>query len=596
MLDTLPMQDFTNALGWTLIHFLWQGVAIVGAYWLLTRLLRAEQAQARYWAGLAAYLASAVAPVITFTWQFGNAGSEVVTRNLSLPAMSVVNGYPVSAGAFLREALEPALPVVVVLWAIGVTVLSSRTFIGWMGARRMTRVGAEPIGAELQAVTVQLATKLGIRRGVRVLRSTLVRVPTVIGWIKPVVLMPASVITRLPASQLEMIIAHELAHVRRNDYLVNLLQLVVETLFFYHPGIRWLSRQVRAEREHCCDDLVVAQCGRPVQYARALASLEALREVPAAPALGATGGDLFYRVSRIVGRDRPRNSSGHVQIALALSVALTATVGARQGMEMGVQLPIPGTVSQQAPEMIAMDRQRPGVTLGLGLRRHDAAQREAESARLAEERAAASQHVEQAANQVALEAATRNSTAIQTLENAEDSGPMGSALNIDWTPSKPIIIDTRPLLLASTEAAPLPDAPELESVLGEVDEASAVTAVPVRREAPDYPFLAYRDGLEGHVKLQFNVDRRGRVRNPRVVEANPARVFDAAALKALKKWTFDVDEGHDPELRLYQTFEFAVHDTARTPQRKARRCNRTGSNICGSHYSEEHVETFGADD
>ena len=127
----------------------------------------------------------------------------------------------------------------------------------------------------------RLTRRLHIGRAVRLLESTLVDVPTVIGWLKPVVLLPASALAGLSPHQLEAILAHELAHIRRHDYLVNLLQTLVETLLFYHPAVWWLSRRIRAERENCCDDLAVSLCGDPVAYAAALAELEGLRRQPA---------------------------------------------------------------------------------------------------------------------------------------------------------------------------------------------------------------------------------------------------------------------------------------------------------------------------
>ena len=125
-------------------------------------------------------------------------------------------------------------------------------------------------------MALRLARRLHLTRRISLLESRLVDVPTVVGWIKPVVLLPVSALAGLSAEQLEAILAHELAHIRRHDYLVNLLQTLVETLLFYHPAVWWLSGRIRAERENCCDDLAVSLCGDPVTYASALADLEAL--------------------------------------------------------------------------------------------------------------------------------------------------------------------------------------------------------------------------------------------------------------------------------------------------------------------------------
>src|SRR4029079_2061638 len=133
------------------------------------------------------------------------------------------------------------------------------------------------------------------------LQSVLIQTPVVVGYFRPTILLPICVATGLPESQLELILAHELARIRRHDYVVNLLQTLVETLFFYHPAVWWLSRQIRIEREHCCDDLVVRLLGNRLEYGRALVAIEELRGASPILALGAADGSLLARIRRIVG-------------------------------------------------------------------------------------------------------------------------------------------------------------------------------------------------------------------------------------------------------------------------------------------------------
>ena len=134
----------------------------------------------------------------------------------------------------------------------------------------------------------------------RAYESTLADVPSVVGWLRPVILVPASAFLQLAPHQLEALLAHELAHVRRHDYLMNLLQSCVETLFFYHPGVWWVGRRMREERENCCDDVAVAVCGDPMVYARALADLEQFRGAVPKLAMAANGGSLFNRIERLI--------------------------------------------------------------------------------------------------------------------------------------------------------------------------------------------------------------------------------------------------------------------------------------------------------
>jgi hypothetical protein len=176
---------------------------------------------------------------------------------------------------------------------------------GWVAAQRLKRRSAVPIAETWRERVILLAGQLGIRRTVRVYESILARVPAVIGWLRPVILVPAGALIHLSAEELEAVLAHELAHIRRQDYLINLFQTAIETLLFYHPAVWWVGRRIRAEREHCCDDLAVQTCGDRIVYARALTSLEELRCGDRQFAMAATGGDLGGRVRRLLGSRQP---------------------------------------------------------------------------------------------------------------------------------------------------------------------------------------------------------------------------------------------------------------------------------------------------
>jgi hypothetical protein len=170
-----------------------------------------------------------------------------------------------------------------------------------------------------------LVHRFGIDRRVRVFECALVRVPTVVGYLRPVILLPASVVTGLAPAYLDAVLTHELAHVRRHDYLVNVLQSLVETLLFYHPAVWWCSRQIRIEREHCCDDMVVEAGGNRLAYASALAQLEELRGLQPMLSLNASGGRLVDRIRRLLGesptKDR-RSTTWTIAAALAVVTAI----------------------------------------------------------------------------------------------------------------------------------------------------------------------------------------------------------------------------------------------------------------------------------
>src|SRR5213075_1924050 len=176
-----------------------------------------------------------------------------------------------------------------------VLVLSLRFAGGLVTAQRLKRIETSATVQLWQEKLRVLCVRLRVSRPVRLCESALVEVPTVIGWLRPVILIPLSAISGLSAEQLEALLAHELAHIRRYDYLVNLLQTSIETLLFYHPVVWWVSRRVRDEREHCCDDLAVAACGDAHFYATALLGMERLRNPMPALSMAAAGGSLVER-------------------------------------------------------------------------------------------------------------------------------------------------------------------------------------------------------------------------------------------------------------------------------------------------------------
>jgi hypothetical protein len=246
------------------------------------------------------------------------------------------------------------MPFVVAAWGLGVFGLSVRVIGGWTVARRLARSG-RPLSFEgLEGSLARLCARMRISRPVRLLESARVEIPTVVGWLRPVILFPAATLAGLSPAQLEVVLAHELAHVRRMDYLVNLAQTVVETLFFYHPAVWWVSGRLRIEREHCCDDAAVAACGDAVAYARALADLEGLRLTDGGLALAADGGSLLDRIGRLVGRPAAPSRRGARALGAVAALAIVGGVLAGpQWMESGAQAQAPEVAqapAEPAPE------------------------------------------------------------------------------------------------------------------------------------------------------------------------------------------------------------------------------------------------------
>jgi len=315
--DPLLDMPLVQSIGWALIHFVWQGTVIGIASALALRALAGARPTVRYTVAcfsLALMLIVPLAAVLA-----GRASDSLAI--VSAAATSINVGPPVP--------LDRLLPAAVVVWLVGVLLLSVRLIVAWAGVERL-KWATRAVDATVIARVQSLAHRFGIDRPVRVFESTLVRVPTVVGCLRPVILLPASVLTGLTPAYLDAVLAHELAHVRRHDYLVNVLQSLVETLLFYHPAVWWCSRQIRIEREHCCDDMVVEAGGNRVAYASALAQLEELRGLQPMLSLNASGGRLVDRIRRLLGESpmkERRSTAWTIAAALALVTAIVLTPG-----------------------------------------------------------------------------------------------------------------------------------------------------------------------------------------------------------------------------------------------------------------------------
>ena len=349
-IEALWSLPFARPVAWALAHFLWQG-ALVGL--LLAgalALFGKKSSSARYAIAAGAMVVLLALPVVTALWlaptEEAGTAFHPESAALSVPSDALdpsVNGAPVSRETAVPAAalrLQPLLPWFFVFWLAGGAVLSFYTLGGWLQARRLERRGTRPVPERWEEVVAELRCRLGIARLVRILESSVVPVPAVVGWLRPVILVPASALTGLSPRQLEAILAHELAHVRRHDYLINLLQTVVETLLFYHPVVWWVSRVVRQEREHCCDDLAVAVCGDRLVYARALADLEGLRAPSPRLAMASNGGSLLARIRRLAGVPSGPSSRSWLAGALALGLLPSGMM-----IRIGGQNPVEGVES-----------------------------------------------------------------------------------------------------------------------------------------------------------------------------------------------------------------------------------------------------------
>lgn len=309
-MSTLFGGPLAQAIGWALLHLLWQGVLVAAILAAALALLQRQSANARYLASCGALAILVALSLITGYRAYDPLRVpdpeplSIRASLMTLPNDAVrVEFSDVKPGrvAVVASFAASHMPQILLVWLIGVTLLSTRLVVGWMAAQRLAARNAQPAAVKWELAMARIADAMHLDRTIRLLESAAVEVPTVIGWLRPVVLLPVASLSGLSTDQIEMVLAHELAHIRRHDFIVNLLQSTVETLFFYQPAVWWISRRIRIEREHCCDDLAVAVSGDPIRYARALTRFEELRIDAAQTILAASGGSLLTRVRRLVG-------------------------------------------------------------------------------------------------------------------------------------------------------------------------------------------------------------------------------------------------------------------------------------------------------
>jgi len=316
---------WAERLGWTLIHFLWQGLAIAALYVPSRLLLRGSKPGIRYIVGCVALLAMLAAPFVTWIALRPAAAGLPDASRPQVATAAVPTPVPLPASVRSVIATTPAprfLPWIVLVWFVGSLTFSLRLTGGWLIARSARSMMTRLAPPEWQRRFADLAARIAVARPVRLLVSARVDVPAVVGWLRPVVLVPVGALAGLPPEQVEVILLHELAHVRRHDYLANLLQGIAEALLFYHPAVWWISSHVRSEREFCCDDVAAAASGDVLNYARALAQLESYRRP--AFALGADGGSLSGRIARLLGQPRPIAPGSVVPSVTAVTLLLAA--------------------------------------------------------------------------------------------------------------------------------------------------------------------------------------------------------------------------------------------------------------------------------
>ncbi|HEY2583844.1 MAG TPA: M56 family metallopeptidase, partial [Mucilaginibacter sp.] len=328
----LQSDQLIKALCSTLLHSLWQGIALAVIAGLIMVFTKNVSAAMRYNLLVGALTLFAVGATATFIYEVQkpagwnspatvyitdhNAGKAITTSN-EVPAARLVTAPPVSVKPITSQVQPPAnenitqtvttylnthYNAIVLIWFLIICAKSVQMAVGLQGVYHLKKTSVYAVSKTWEGKFLQLAKQLHIRQSIRILESGIARVPMVIGHLKPVILIPIGLINALSVEEVEAILVHELAHIRRRDYLINFLQGFMEIVFFFNPAVLWVSKLIKAERENCCDDLVLAQNNNKVSYIRALLSCEEYQSSVPTYAMGFPGGKnmSLQRVKRMI--------------------------------------------------------------------------------------------------------------------------------------------------------------------------------------------------------------------------------------------------------------------------------------------------------
>jgi len=553
MIDLNPA--LIEQLGLSLLHFLWQGALIGLLYWLTLIIARPASARTRYNLAVGTLLALGLAPVITFF----QLGAVSATSASAAPGVEGVSMVPMMVSAAAQAGPTNLLAWTVAAWLAGVLMLSLRLILGWRYIVQLRRSAQRQALSHLSPLLDRLRQDMAIRKAVILAASDRVRSPVVVGWLKPLILFPTALANRLDADQIEMILAHELAHIRRHDHLVNLIQTVIETLLFYHPVVALVSRRIRIERENACDDLAVRSTGKRLAYVEMLAALERLRQPGPRLALGVQDGQIVGRIRRLIERSRPRRQMGITLPALLGLMLVAGSIGVQMMPNVEPEASIPEPVVQEAVEPRADEAGDQAV-----FTRPSAEASSEEPAGVGERPEPEAIAPEQVLDEAIEPDPSAESPSTNRIAEAErpsvdidaapEPGPttvipeaeprIERARNRIRPPLvEPAVTTPEEAATSALEMATRPEAPIVDTApepVVSIEPVALTGGELIQRIDPDFPRQAQRRGIGGRVELEFTVDRRGQVQAIQVIQERPGGWrFGEAAREAIAQWRFE---------------------------------------------------------
>ncbi len=560
-----------STLGWTLIHFLWQGTAIVLVYWLVSR--SSESLHAKYWTGMGAVVLSLFVPISHFFTQIQSYSLVGLTAQMTPSSITMATIQP-STGDLLMALVNQMIPYLVAVWALVVIVMTLGLVRSWFQLNAIEHDCEPALSSELKKFIKNMAIKLDLATIPLLKVSQEVLVPAAYGIYKPTVLLPLSLMSQLPKEQIHAIITHELCHLKRNDFLHNIIQITADVLLFFHPAIRWMNNDIRQVREQCCDQLVLSQKTNAITYAKALTNIASLSQGMAFnPRLqiGIHDGQLLKRVKYLL-QNKSSQSSIMVFVPLALMLLTcfyvfktpdtdnssnikatnTSVSGTTQSKRFVNHQFFPKTEPVVKQEQTHLVTEATEFDINLALPEKSASEFQSSPS--------LSQWQEVAVpSQPNMEATTANPTT--ALENEMTVASLSDVTWEDVVTIEPVI-NNQPIKTTSST-------PQLLEYI-----------------APEFPRQLWASQVEQTVIANFKIAPNGRVDDVHIrSQGKQLAQFELSVKKALKQWRFKKSSlTHANTQQTYQRiFEFKISDevtkncqrvTTGSRMRKAVSCNR----------------------
>lgn len=566
-------QTLISTIGWSLIHFLWQGSLITLLYWVITRSI--QSIHAKYWTGMSLVLLSLIIPILN---SYNTSYSSNSPSKLELTAHSVQSYQQLNLESLVLYLIDISLPYFVLIWGLTVLFLSFRLIKSWLSLASIKHECDPHISSQLKQYVKNISIKLDLTTIPLLKVSQQVMVPAAYGVLKPTILLPLSLISQIPANQLEAIIKHELCHLKRNDFIHNIIQLCADILLFFHPGIRWMNNDIRHVREQCCDQMVLSHQTEAITYAKALTNIATFTnglKFKHSVHLGINDGVLLNRVKFLL-QNKSSQSSLMIFMPIIMLIALTTFLLQPQLRDNESQVIAKVNTSIKTANS-DQGKQWRFNRRNMGQNSFYPAVTTNRSNKSKNDQQANTQKPERLYEPTKLNRQSTNYTTSDLTLQLQETLDQNRTFETDikFTETNQMIIPATELTaeLQLLEFEPTPTSNQqltsatqtIENSLKLESFSNEKTIAPIFKKylAPTYPQRFWFNQIEQDVIATFRIKPNGKIIDINLTsQKNKYVAFEHEVLKAIRKWKFDPESlNHSTLQRTYQQmFSFTISD------------------------------------